>query len=219
MKQTFRDTKAFVVPFLLWLFAGAVILLTTDKLAFHIWINQWNHSLLDGFFKYATYAGDGFFAAVIILLIFIYRIRFGVVALCGFLGSGLVTQVLKRLVFDDHDRPSKVLENLADLHLVDGVVMHRSFSFPSGHSTAAFSIFFLLCLLSKNRAVQVLCFILSLTVASSRVYLSQHFVQDIYAGSVLGTGISFIAAALFQNKTWGEQGLLDRFDIKRNPAQ
>lgn len=43
-------------------------------------------------------------------------------------------------------------------------------------------------IISKNRTFGVLAFGLAVLTAYSRVYLGQHFVEDIWFGSILGTG-------------------------------
>ncbi|RZK40560.1 MAG: phosphatase PAP2 family protein, partial [Hymenobacter sp.] len=73
------------------------------------------------------------------------------------------------------------------LHIVEGVVMGTLKSFPSGHSTSAFSVFLLLTLLVKNKRWGYVFLLLAAAAAYSRVYLAQHFVEDVYAGSLLGT--------------------------------
>lgn len=211
MKETLEETKAFLGFMSLWLAVGAVVMFLTDQKELHLWFNSWHNPVGDVFFKYATYMAEGVFAGAMVILIFIYKIRYGVASILSFAGAGLLAQLFKRGLFSDVHRPSKVFETIADLHFVPGVKLHSNFSFPSGHSTEAFSIFFMLGFLSNNRLVQIFCFFMALTVASSRVYLSQHFFEDIYAGSLLGTVYTFIIIALFNKRAWGEQGILDVF--------
>ena len=57
-------------------------------------------------------------------------------------------------------------------------------------------------------------FCLALLVAFSRVYLSQHFLNDIYAGSLLGTASALLAwlilsrPAFFREAKWMHKSLL-----------
>ena len=89
------------------------------------------------------------------------------------------------------------------LPLVEGVNMHHSNSFPSGHS-ATFFVFFtcfalLLAYYYQQRATHYdlkkkilmylsmfLLFVLASLGAYSRVYLSQHFLSDVCVGSIIG---------------------------------
>ena len=66
-------------------------------------------------------------------------------------------------------------------------------SFPSGHATSAFAVFTCLVLLSNNQFLKFVFFVLALTSAFSRTYLSQHWLVDITFGSIIGT----VTATLF----------------------
>lgn len=212
MKRSLGTIPHFFGLFILWLLAGAVIVGLTDKEALHLSINQYHYPVFDVFFKYATYMGDGLFAAFIILLGGIYRLRYGLIALLSIAGSGLITQFLKRMVFSDSFRPSVVFKDLPDLYLVPGVDLHSNFSFPSGHSTTAFATFLFLAFVSRTPWVQWICFAWAILVAFSRVYISQHFFEDIYAGSIVGTSISLVVIYFLADRKWGEKGILSIFD-------
>ena len=61
-------------------------------------------------------------------------------------------------------------------------------SFPSGHTTGAFS---LMCFLSfmlpaRYRPWGIVLFFIALMVAYSRLYLAAHFYEDAYVGSIIG---------------------------------
>ena len=128
--------------------------------------------------------------AVIILLTVSYRSAL-IVSISNIIAS-LLTQLLKRAVFDDYVRPKKFFEGVYDLYFVPGVDNHLYYSFPSGHTTCAFSLYFALALLVNNKLYKFLLFIIALLVGYSRVYLSQHFFMDIYAGSIIGVGITYV---------------------------
>lgn len=69
--------------------------------------------------------------------------------------------------------------------------MYSQNSFPSGHSTSAFCLFFCLCIISPKVWQKIFFFCLAILIGFSRVYLSQHFFEDIYVGSIIGVGFSF----------------------------
>lgn len=215
MKSTANRIHLFVALFIAWLIFGALVIVITEKEPLHILLNGFHHPVLDVFFKYATHLGDGIFAAIIVALGFIYRIRYGVIGLVGLVSSTMITQILKRQVFEDHFRPSRVFEHSAELHFIDGVDLHSHFSFPSGHSTAAFSAFLFLALIAKKPLLQMVFFTLGILTAYSRVYISQHFFEDIYAGSIIGASFTFMAATLFIDQSWGEKGFVELFDAKK----
>lgn len=69
----------------------------------------------------------------------------------------------------------------------------RTSSFPSGHSTAAFSA---AVLLSEDDALWPLYFTIATVVASSRVYVKMHHASDVAAGMALGVGLGMIGRKL-----------------------
>lgn len=134
---------------------------------------------------------------VIILLTVSFRFTL-IVALSNIL-SGLLTQSLKHTLFSDVVRPKKFFEGIHDLYLVPGVDNHLYNSFPSGHSTCAFSLYFALALVVKNKILKFGLFLTALLAGYSRIYLSQHFFEDVYAGSLIGVIVSGIVYYYINN--------------------
>lgn len=215
MKEAFKQCRDFLVLYAVFLVVGMVTILATDKFELHLWFNQWVSGPSNYFFRFVTLLAEGLFIGLMILIGLIYKVRYGVAGLVGVVASGLLTQFLKRGVFTDHFRPSKLFEGIADLNFVEGVALHKAHSFPSGHSTSAFALFLFLSFIVGNRSLKMLCFLFALLTAYSRVYLSQHFFEDIYVGSFIGTTICFLSLSIFQNQTWGDRGLLANFEANR----
>lgn len=163
-----------------------------DKGEFERIVNKRHHSYLDVFFFYITYLGDGWGSVIILFLIFLRKIYYGILALVSFLASTIIVQVMKRLIFADSPRPSKFFEKEIDLHIIQGLELHSFFSFPSGHSSGAFSIFIILAMVSKNQMLVAFYFILSVLVAFSRVYLLQHFFLDTFVGAWIAIIFAFL---------------------------
>lgn len=69
----------------------------------------------------------------------------------------------------------------------------RTSSFPSGHSTSAFSA---AVLLSEDDALWPLYFTVAAVVASSRVYVKMHHASDVAAGAALGVILGLIGRRL-----------------------
>lgn len=111
--------------------------------------------------------------------------KYFVQGLLLFIFTGLSAQILKKLF--DEPRPISFFGDSIILNFVDGVDVYSWDSFPSGHSTSAFTIFLFFSFLIKNQLLKFLFFIIALNVAISRIYLVQHFFVDIYFGSLLGT--------------------------------
>jgi membrane-associated phospholipid phosphatase len=184
--KVLKNSLFFLIPYAIILLASGVVLAIYSKPDIHIWLNRYNSGFSDWVFSHVTFLGDGIFVISIAVVLLFYSLRSSVFLLTSYLFTGLVVQILKRIVFADYLRPVKYFNDTVQLHLVDGVRLLNGHSFPSGHSASAFALFLSLAIISRNRYIQVICFILACTVAYSRVYLSQHFLGDIYAGSLIG---------------------------------
>lgn len=78
----------------------------------------------------------------------------------------------------------------------------KDFSFPSGHSAAAFAVAVAVLLYHRKEGAAVLG--LAVMVAFSRLYLFVHFPTDVLAGCLVGAacgGMAFILAGRVEKKT------------------
>lgn len=169
------------------------------------WVNSRNSPLADLIFPYITYVGDGaFFVAVCLLLIAFVSWRVGLMALASFALSSLVSEFLKKIVFNGSPRPLKYFEHSTfQYHVIEGLDIHSYNSFPSGHTTTAFAMFGLLAFLDQKKGRGWVWLLLGLLAGYSRVYLFQHFVEDVFAGSLVGTLSSILIYGLMSR--WATQ--------------
>lgn len=172
-------------------------------------INGSHTDFTDLFFKYFTEVGNGWiFLPILILSIGInYRSAIGV--LVAWIGHGLLSSILKRLIFPDLDRPRGVLGDEV-LHFVDGVAVHSHHTFPSGHTATAFCAAVLVALYFRKNWISILALLIALLVGYSRIYLAQHFAMDVVAGATLGTVtafLSFLLAERLKSKPWAAKSL------------
>jgi membrane-associated phospholipid phosphatase len=199
--------KIFYNPFFLLMLPvwgiGLLLVLNGDKLKTHLAINAWHDGFSDYFFRTITHAGDGLFMAGIGVILLFTRIRSGLMVLLTLALSGLIAQLLKKQIFYEALRPGFFFKGMDGFHQVPGVELHLRHSFPSGHATTAFALFFLLALINQNKGLQIFFLIAALIAAFSRVYLSQHFLSDVLAGSAIGM---FSASIIFllMNKLSGK---------------
>ena len=205
MKQIIKLNRWFLIPYVLILFICIFFLFQFKKPELHLLINQWHSNKADFFFKYLTHLGDGTLIAILFLILLFIKYRYAFTFLTGALVTSGIVNLLKRIVFDDVFRPVKYFELLGkwQLHLVEGVKMNMFYSFPSGHSATAFNIFLMLALIVKNNFLKLMFFLIASMVAFSRIYLSQHFLIDITAGSFIGILImlvSFYWVESYKNK-------------------
>ena len=197
-----NQKKHFFLSFLFYLIVAILILLLIGNKEFSQLINTFSSPILDSIFYFITYLGDGVFAALFIVFLFLLRLNLGFVSLFSILIPGLITQVLKRFYFPSIPRPSVVFNNFIESnnwHLVDGVDLHSYFSFPSGHTTTVFSICCVSILLVNNKFYQLFVLLLAVFTGFSRIYLSQHFLIDVFIGSIIGCLGTFLVYVLFNS--------------------
>jgi membrane-associated phospholipid phosphatase len=219
VKQTSLGTliKAnlpFLFPYFLFLALTGTVIILFPKPEIHIYINDHTYGLADTFFRLITNLGDGFTVAILALIFLAIRLGSGLQLAFSGLLAGIFTQTLKRTLFNDMERPKKFFEGLHELHLIPGVDNYGGHSFPSGHAASAFALYFSLALFTSNKLLKALLFILAFLVAFSRVYLSQHFLNDIFAGSLFGIFSALLAwyilthTKFFAGKPWMDKSLI-----------
>ena len=96
-----------------------------------------------------------------------------------------ISLFFKFILFPEAPRPIIYFEP-GLLKIVSGVDVLSMNSFPSGHAMAAFALgAFMSLMLQSNNYSSMFLIGASLT-ALSRIYLSQHFLIDVMAGSLIG---------------------------------
>lgn len=194
-----RHSKWFWMPVLVFLLLGLCWIWQVDNTAISLWING-RHSIAgDVFWRAMTWMGDGITMSILIFLLLFIRFRTAFLAAAALLVSSLAAQWLKH--FFAHDRPSLILSGM-DLHLVPGVQLYAHFSFPSGHTTAAFCIYGVLAVLSGRPVLQWLFFLIAALVGISRIYLLQHFMEDVLFGALLGTMTAYLLTGILLHQKW-----------------
>lgn len=150
-------------------------------------VNQHHTVGLDLFFKYITHLGDGMVMAILIVGLLFYSYKLAILTAFSIIFQSIIVSIFKRWLFKGLARPTAFMEDV-DWHFIEGVNVHGSNTFPSGHTTTGFALFALLVLIFHNRSylLSLLLFTLALLVGFSRIYLLQHFVIDVYFGAVFG---------------------------------
>lgn len=192
-------------PFLLVGFIYIIVGISLDKYfgeeELHLVLNQYNTPMADYFFKYFTKTGEILFGLFIMAFI-IWKSNWRMLlifATSAFLQTLIIVSA-KRLFFMDHHRPGFYFkERGIDIHLVDGIKQAITFTFPSGHTSTSFFVFLVLTLLVKTNWLKFLLGMAAIFAALSRIYLSQHFMQDTVAGALIGV-FSVIFAYYFWMK-------------------
>jgi undecaprenyl-diphosphatase len=122
--------------------------------------------------------------------------RYGALLGCGALLAVVVSQLLKRVCC--RTRPSCGIVGFAAL-----TENPDAFSFPSGHTAAAFGI--AVALAGEGSWLGGLTLSLASGIAVSRVYLGAHYPLDVAAGTLLGT-LCGLAARLLVGYALGVPG-------------
>lgn len=173
--------------YVFWILA-LLIILQTDKFSLHLYLSSFYSSFGDLIMPHLTNIGDGLFLLFITVLVFLFGSkRLAIFLMIGFLLSSGIVQFLKHFIFENHMRPMYLFQHVKGFHTIYDFKHHLYQSFPSGHSTSSFVLFtFLATNYAKNWKWQILCFISAFFVAYSRVYLSQHYFEDVFAGAMIG---------------------------------
>lgn len=207
MNSFLKNNLYFLLPYLVFVVSGAILILISSQAGLHLYFNTFHADVADTFFDYLTFLGDGQTVIVSALILLFVRFRYTLIILLSSGLSTLITQSIKHFV--NADRPVRFFEAInIKLYLVPGVHNNIHWSFPSGHSTAAFTLYFCLALFSANKWMKFVFFLLALSVSYSRVYLSQHFFEDIYAGALIGVLCVILIYSLLINVK--PNGALDR---------
>ena len=201
MFSLFKNNSAFFIPYFVFLLAGGFILMFWSKAEIHLFINAYHAPAFDTFFKYYTNVGLGWLLIPVAISLSFVRLRYVIISLFGALLVFIVTYGLKQ-----YAHTARPIEFFSELHqtiyTVKGVEIYHWDSFPSGHTSMAFCLFCIVALVSMKRSMKLLCFIAALLVAYSRMYLSEHFLIDVYAASLIGTGCAMISYILFMKLSW-----------------
>jgi membrane-associated phospholipid phosphatase len=192
VKAIFRSNLSFLLPYLVFLLSGAALIIANSKANTHLEFNSYHNSFFDVFFRYVTNLGDGVAAILAVIILLTVKFRYALIVGLANIISATITQTLKHTVFADVVRPKKFFEGVHDLYFVPGVDNYLYNSFPSGHSTCAFSLYFSLALIVESKVSKFILFGIAFLVGCSRIYLSQHFLEDVYAGSLIGVVTSFV---------------------------
>jgi membrane-associated phospholipid phosphatase len=210
--------KGILFPFICWIILNVMLQFFYSQAALMQWVNEHHSPLGDTFFSYLTHVGDGntFILIALTVLLFI-SIKEGLILSIAFASSGIIAQVLKRFVFADSLRPMALLGNETWFKTIEGVKIHSTMSFPSGHTTSIFTLCVLLALLYCKPTLQWLLIAFAALGGFSRVYLNQHFPKDVLAGSLLGTCIAFLLYFFLKTK-WNtlDVALIIRLRRKKN---
>ncbi|TFF35041.1 phosphatase PAP2 family protein [Mucilaginibacter psychrotolerans] len=222
MKTGFKEVlfkiRYFFIPYLAVLCACLVIKLLYSKEQIYFAVNGIYNSLFDFLAPYVTDIGDGLSIILLsaILLFFSYRSAFLLAS--SYLVTSIVAQAIKYSVYSPRPRiyfedQIDKLRFVKDVYVVGGIQ-----SFPSGHTVTAFSAGVAIAYLIQNKLWGMALLLVAILVGYSRMYLSQHFFEDVTAGSVIGVFVtvawlSFIDSKKFIKSPRWHRGIIKRWAV------
>lgn len=157
-----------------------------------IWLQSFRNGFFDALFQFFTMFGEEFIIVGVLGIIYwCYDKKIGeeigiTVFVSLFLNS-LIKTIVRRY------RP----------YLVDAQIENvrpqtsGGYSFPSGHTQGAASVFGSLAIWIKKRWLWIVSIVIIVLVAISRMYLGVHFLTDVLVGGLLGIGISWLGYRYF----------------------
>ncbi len=205
MRLFFKHNGVYLSIYVFVLAVLGYILLTNGKVQIHKALNtNVGNIYIDTFFKYITYLGDGLVAFFIACIFLFINMRVSIYILISYLGAAIVSYILKHVVYNDIYRPHSTFEYFLHekLNEVEGVDIASFHSFPSGHALSAFALFFCLLFVTKQQRFKVMFFLLAFIASFSRIYLSQHWLIDVYVGSIIGVSFSLFFYTVFYHTSY-----------------
>ena len=210
MIKLFKQKAWFLIPTLFVLSVSFFFILISNKSDIHLFLNKFHAPFFDRFFSIITYLGDGVVILIISFLILFVSFRLSAYLISTYAATGIFVQVLKHLFFNDVLRPAAHFKEMAELYLIEGIKLYHHHSFPSGHAASAFAMFLCFAFSTHKKYVHFICFLIASITAYSRVYLSQHFLVDVFFGTIIGvTGaVGFYYVFYGRERTWHKLSLL-----------
>lgn len=218
MDNVWSKNKIFLSLSLILVVVLGLALLWFPKGELHLLLCDRHTPARDIFYRYYTTLAEWFPYVVCAAILLFGRIGDGVFASSAMILSALSTQTLKHLV--NAPRPiTWFAAHMPDLSLplVEGVKMNHWYSFPSGHTTSFFALALVACILISSTTrqtsptsrtgflFQILLFALAALGGYSRIYLSQHFAFDVFAGVLVGCLITIVCYAIlhrYEHHKW-----------------
>jgi len=161
-----------------------------------VWANSHGSKGLDKFFNQLTLLGDWVIYLLAVAVGWRISHSRAVATIVALALTGLVVSLFKHQLFPERNRPVAVLGEMVIREPADSELHHRH-SFPSGHTATAFAGFCCLAYFTRSFFLQALFALCAAAVAYSRLYLGQHFLGDVLAGAVIGSGIAFMSEWFF----------------------
>ncbi len=186
MKQILISNRLFFLSYSCWLIISIILSVLYSQATLSMYVNGFMFRGSDFLAKYLTHVGDGLFAVFISILFLFFNRKIGNLVSLSYLFSAGLTQTLKHTIFADEGRPIQFFQQTNLVHFIEGVTVHAHNSFPSGHTTSVFALCSMLAFCYPKVGYQLVFFFIAMLTGLTRVYLLQHYLIDVVAGSFIG---------------------------------
>lgn len=147
-------------------------------------IGSTRNTVLDAVMTFISASGNKgfiFILVTVLLLLSVKTRKIGVYAAVSLsIDAVLCNVIIKPLVA--RPRPFDFFDVITRDMLI--IPPPTDFSFPSGHTAAAFA--FSAAIYYKNKVLGIIAFVFSVAMGYSRLYLCVHYPTDVLAGAILG---------------------------------
>lgn len=218
INEVLKQVRLFFILYLILLCACLVIKVLFTRHDIYFAVNAHFYAFADWIAPYITDLGNGWTIISLSAILLLFNYRAGFLMASTYAITSLTAQVVKYIF--DLPRPTLLYKDqLSHIHVVKGVYLLQFNSFPSGHTVTAFSAAIVILYLIKNKNWWVALFIYAVAVGYSRMYLSEHFFEDVVAGSAIGVfeaifWLSFIESRQFIHRISWNKGLLQTLKPK-----
>lgn len=178
-------------------FLLALLLMLKGNEAAFLIINKKSYEALDYVMPLWTKLGEGLIWAPLVIYALFYRRDYLLAIAAAAIICAIFTQGGKRLIYPDELRPVLVLGK-EKIRIVQGVIPHTNNSFPSGHTSSAFTLALLAAFIMRGRVWIYFFPLAAFFVGYSRIYLAHHFVKDVFAGILIGIISSYLALLIYE---------------------
>lgn len=199
MRSAFiQNNKYYLLPLTLFFVIGLIFIVNFQNGEELIFFSERRHIIPNYFFWLVNFLGEAYFYILAcVILIFLKQFKNSIfVALTG-ITTLLSSQLLK--YYFDKPRPliyfSELIKEPYHLKPVPGVEIVSSYtsSFPSGHTMSAFALYGILSfIIDKPSFVKPIFLSFAVFAGIARIYLGQHFLEDVLAGALFGTVLAML---------------------------
>jgi len=166
--------------------------------------------VMDAVLGAVTYLGDEMaFIAVAIVVYWCFSKKYGYYIMAtGMIGTSL-NQFLKIMC-----RVPRPWVRDPDFTIVESArAAATGYSFPSGHTQNAVGVLGGIARFTKSRAVRIVCIVIAVLVAFSRMYLGVHYPSDVGFGVVCGLVLVFALYPMFDRIEEHPKGVVILFGV------